>query len=161
MGIVSVRMSSGHDHVPPNVILDKEEDKEDDDEFVINSNLPPSLPPGEDTGHSDNQLVNAKPEGALAKTLLETKERFIGEQGSGDDGRGAGSTRDITIDEAQRKRERESVTKEVKTLQGSIQSLCQSANPLGKMMDYVQVSLIFSCKGIVSTTSEEKTCSYS
>ena len=128
-------MSSGHDRVPPNVILDKEEEGEEDEEFVMqNSNFPTLQETNLVNGHSGD----SKPEGALAKTLLEAKERFVGEEGMASD-RDA-SAKDTTIDEAQRKREREGVEKEVKTLQQSIQSLCQSANPLGKMMDYVQAS---------------------
>ena len=46
----------------------------------------------------------------------------------------------VTITEAQRRREREMVRKEVEKLQKGIQTLCQSTNPLGKIMDYVQVS---------------------
>ena len=46
----------------------------------------------------------------------------------------------VTITEAQRRREREMVRKEVEKLQKGIQTLCQSTNPLGKIMDYVQVN---------------------
>ena len=128
-------MSSGTDRVPPNVILDREDDKDGDDEFVVSSApLPP--PTAGETELMEGQVTNTKPEGALAKTLLETKERYMGDQSSS-----SAPTKDVTIDEAQRKREREGMEKEVKTLQGSIQSLCQSANPLGKMMDYVQVHI--------------------
>ena len=129
-------MSSGTDRVPPNVILDKEDDKDEDNEFVFGSApLPP--PTAGETDLIEGQVTNTKPEGALAKTLLETKERYMGDQS-----RNSAATKNVTIDEAQRKREREGIEKEVKTLQGSIQSLCQSANPLGKMMDYVQVHTV-------------------
>lgn len=112
--------------------MDKDDDKEDDEYVVQSSNLSSNLLP-----QSENIEVNtgedSKPEGALAKTILETKERFIGERTQDN------VVKDLTIDEAQRRKERGAVEKEVKTLQDSIQSLCQSANPLGKMMDYVQV----------------------
>ena len=127
-------MSSGNERVPPNVILDKEDEREDD-EFVM-TNLPLPLTGEESNPTMNNQNTNTKPEGALGKTILETKERFVGEEGMN---RHDGVPRDVTIDEAQKKREREIIEKEVKTLQRSIQDLCQSANPLGKMMDYVQV----------------------
>ncbi len=139
-------MASGNERVPPNVILDKED--EDDDDFVVtSSNLP--LSAGE-VINNNPQTTNSKPEGALAKTLLETKERFVGEEGMN---RSDGQPRDIMIDEVQKRREREIVEKEVKTLQQSIQNLCQSANPLGKMMDYVQVQYMTGLYSIMSYLS--------
>lgn len=129
-------MSTGQEFVPPSVIFDKEHEKEDDLEFFVqSSNLPLDSPLH--NSETNSQSMISKPEGALARTLLETKEKFVGKKSVGDDG---DMTKDVTIDEAQRMKEREGMEKEVKTLQGSIQSLCQSANPLGKMMDYVQVS---------------------
>ena len=119
------------------MIPDKGEEKEEDDEFVVQSSNLPSLPATAEEIKTNEDQTDTKPEGALAKTLLKTKEQFVGEERVSN---GKAHVRDVSIDEAQRKREREGVEKEVKTLQESIQSLCQSANPLGKMMDYVQVS---------------------
>ena len=113
----------------PNVILDKTQDEQDDEEeFIIQDSSPPLPSNGGLISNEDPSTV--KPEGALTKALMAAKERFIGEDED---------VRSVTIDEAQRKRERVVVEKEVGKLQGSIQSLCQSANPLGKIMDYVQV----------------------
>lgn len=42
------------------------------------------------------------------------------------------------MSDAQRRKQRELVAKEIERLQTSIQSLTRSANPLGKIMDYVQ-----------------------
>lgn len=73
----------------------------------------------------------------LTKTLLATKKHLEDvPTGLPDSER---SERVATISEAQRKKERALVRKEVERLQGSIQSLCQTANPLGKIMDYVHV----------------------
>ena len=72
--------------------------------------------------------------GVLTKTLLATKKHLEDVPTGLPD-----SEKVATISEAQRKKERELVRKEVERLQGSIQSLCQAANPLGKIMDYVQV----------------------
>ena len=70
--------------------------------------------------------------GALTRKL---KERL--KEGGG----GEGEPSTVTmITEAQRRREREMVKKEVEKLQKGIQTLCQSTNPLGKIMDYVQAS---------------------
>ena len=43
----------------------------------------------------------------------------------------------VTLDPARRK-ERELVQREVEKLRGAIQTLTRSANPLGKIMDYLQ-----------------------
>lgn len=40
--------------------------------------------------------------------------------------------------EATRKKERELVVREIERLRTSIQSVCRSALPLGKIMDYIQ-----------------------
>eukprot|EP00912_Choanoflagellata_sp_UC4_P000814 UC4_evm3s507 len=45
------------------------------------------------------------------------------------------------VDEATNRREREQAQQEVNTLREAIQVLCRSANPLGKIMDYVQEDL--------------------
>lgn len=42
------------------------------------------------------------------------------------------------MSEASRKKEREIVAKEIERLQSSIQTVCRSALPLGKIMDYIQ-----------------------
>ena len=72
----------------------------------------------------------------LTKTLLATKKHLEEVPTGLPDGEKVS-----TISEAQRKKERELVRKEVERLQASIQSLCQAANPLGKIMDYVQVGI--------------------
>ena len=45
------------------------------------------------------------------------------------------------MSDAQRRKQRELVQKEVDKLRTSIQGLTRSANPLGKVMDYVQEDL--------------------
>lgn len=42
------------------------------------------------------------------------------------------------VSEASRKKERELVAKEIERLRSSIQTVCRSALPLGKIMDYIQ-----------------------
>lgn len=44
------------------------------------------------------------------------------------------------ISEAERRKQRELVAKEIEKLQSGIQALCRSTAPLGKIVDYVQVS---------------------
>lgn len=43
------------------------------------------------------------------------------------------------MSEAARRKERELVAKEIERFRTSIQALTRSANPLGKVMDYIQV----------------------
>lgn len=45
------------------------------------------------------------------------------------------------MSDAARRKEREMVQKEIDKLRGSIQTVTRSANPLGKIMDYVQEDL--------------------
>lgn len=130
----SSRTNSGQDRKVPTLILDQkgkseEEEEEEEEEFIVQDQIP--LGPSSET-LSESQ---SKPEGALTKTLMAAKERFGGDEGKG------GGPRSVTITEAQRKRERELIEKEVSKLQSSIQSLSQTANPLGKIMDYVQEDL--------------------
>ena len=49
------------------------------------------------------------------------------------------------ISEAERRKQRELVAKEIEKLQSGIQALCRSTTPLGKIVDYVQVS-VWVCK---------------
>lgn len=42
------------------------------------------------------------------------------------------------VSEVSRKKERELVEKEIERLRSSIQTVCRSALPLGKIMDYIQ-----------------------
>ena len=79
--------------------------------------------------------------GALTRKLRERLKEGGGGGGGGE------QPAVVTITEAQRRREREMVRKEVEKLQKGIQTLCQSTNPLGKIMDYVQVSTgwVYTC----------------
>ncbi|KAL5508994.1 hypothetical protein EMCRGX_G004268 [Ephydatia muelleri] len=124
------RIPSGTAPPPPPVILDKHDDDNDDDDYVMKENLPPAPPPPSDPPLSTS---NMKAEGALTQAIVATKERL-----EGGSSKAPPSTHAGNISEAQRKKERELVMKEVEKLQSSIQTLCKSANPLGRIMDYVQ-----------------------
>ena len=77
--------------------------------------------------------------GALTKNIVAMKERLEGDLNKEDSNEAKVYL--PAISEAQRKKERELVSKEIEKLQTSIQTLCKSANPLGKIMDYVQVGV--------------------
>ncbi len=86
------------------------------------------------------ELYISCPPGALTKKMVATKERL-----EGDLAKSEASPSFPTISEAQRRKEREMVSREIERLQSSIQTLCRSANPLGKIMDYVQVGTCMQC----------------
>lgn len=46
--------------------------------------------------------------------------------------------RQNTVSEAARRKERDMVTREIERLRSSIQTVCRSTLPLGKIMDYIQ-----------------------
>lgn len=122
-----VRVTSGSAKL--NVILDnnKDDDNEEEKFFVEDPTTLPEDP------IVNGELADAKPEGALTKKMMLNKELLQGELPTD-----ASSTEQPRISEAQRKKEREMVAKEIEQLQSSIQGLCRSAMPLGRVMDYVQ-----------------------
>lgn len=122
-----IRITSGNAKL--NVILDNNKDDENEEEnfFVEDTARLPEEP------IVNGELVDAKPEGALTKKMMLNKELLQGELPTD-----ASSTEQPRISEAQRKKEREMIAKEIEQLQSSIQGLCRSATPLGRVMDYVQ-----------------------
>ncbi|XP_051937842.1 TRAF3-interacting protein 1-like [Hippocampus zosterae] len=68
--------------------------------------------------------------GGLVKKILETKKDYEPSPNSN-------KSKESASEEA-RKKEQDQVTREIERLRASIQSVCQSALPLGKIMDYVQ-----------------------
>ncbi|XP_063423463.1 TRAF3-interacting protein 1-like isoform X4 [Mytilus trossulus] len=130
----AMRLGSGQ---PTNVIVDdgQNSDDEEDETFVVEETAPP--PPDSDQALS-RPLEDGDDEdhGGLVKKILETKKELEGPQ----------QTKKTEIErsgmsDAQRRKQREQVQKEVDKLRGSIQTLTRSANPLGKIMDYVQEDL--------------------
>ncbi|XP_071154460.1 TRAF3-interacting protein 1-like isoform X3 [Mytilus edulis] len=137
----AMRLGSGQ---PTNVIVDdgQNSDDEEDETFVVEETAPP--PPDSDQeemapdGALSRPLEDGDDEdhGGLVKKILETKKELEGPQ----------QTKKTEIErsgmsDAQRRKQREQVQKEVDKLRGSIQTLTRSANPLGKIMDYVQEDL--------------------
>lgn len=129
--VVPERVSSGKG--VSNVIVDKQKDDVDDDdiEFVVEEASPQlSDMPKMELG-PELDLTGDEKHGSLVKKILETKKDY--------------ETQDATISKDKlllsdtgRKKEKDLVTKEIEKLRGSIQILCRSALPLGKMMDYIQ-----------------------
>ncbi|XP_036714608.1 TRAF3-interacting protein 1 isoform X2 [Balaenoptera musculus] len=110
-----------------NVIVESQNsDNEDDDQFVVEA--APQL--------SEIQAVELEDEkhGGLVKKILETKKDYEKLQQSPK----PGEKEKLLVFESAWKKEKDIVSKEIEKLRGSIQSLCRSALPLGKIMDYLQ-----------------------
>ncbi|XP_069472116.1 TRAF3-interacting protein 1 isoform X4 [Ambystoma mexicanum] len=125
------RVSSGK--LVPSVIVDKQkEDDDEDEQFVVEEAalLPPEMPEMETD--SAVELNEDEKHGGLVKRILETKKDYEAQQPL------SKSTEKLPISETGRKKEKDLVSKEIEKLRTSIQTLCRSALPLGKIMDYIQ-----------------------
>ncbi|XP_041120269.1 TRAF3-interacting protein 1-like isoform X2 [Polyodon spathula] len=119
------------------VIVDgkKDSDDEDNDElFVVEEAAPllPDLPKME--MESEVELTEDDKHGGLVKKILETKKDYEALQPLS-----KSKDQDKTIVlEATKRKERDLVSREIEKLRSSIQTVCRSALPLGKIMDYIQ-----------------------
>ncbi|CAM4600642.1 unnamed protein product [Leuciscus chuanchicus] len=127
------RLSSGK--TPATVILDDKKLSEDEDEedghFVVEAvPPPPDIPEME---RNSLELQGDDKHGGLVKKILETKKDYESSPST------KSKEQDRTlVSEVSRKKERELVAKEIERLRSSIQTVCRSALPLGKIMDYIQ-----------------------
>ncbi|XP_015269428.1 PREDICTED: TRAF3-interacting protein 1 [Gekko japonicus] len=121
---------NGSARIVSNVIIDKkEEEEEEDDQFVVEaaSEVP------EMTEMATVELEGDEKHGGLVKRILETKKDYEQSQVL----KSAEKEKPLLYESARRK-EKDLVSKEVEKFCGSIQALCRSALPLGKLMDYIQ-----------------------
>ncbi|RUS90328.1 hypothetical protein EGW08_001926 [Elysia chlorotica] len=129
----AMRLGGGQ---PANLIVDNDNDEDEDENFLVEETAPPppevNLTPSKPADEEDAE------HGALVKKMLESKKELEG--GNQNQTKKTEIERPVMSD-AQRRKQREQVQKEVDKLRGSIQSLTRSANPLGKVMDYVQEDL--------------------
>ncbi|XP_040003457.1 TRAF3-interacting protein 1 isoform X2 [Xiphias gladius] len=127
------RLSSAKPSAP--VIIDGKklsEDEEDEDEqFLVEEAVPPpsNVPDMEDPAQ---ELDSEEKHGGLVKKILETKKDYELSPSS------PKSKEQNLVSEAARKKERDMVTREIERLRSSIQTVCRSSLPLGKIMDYIQ-----------------------
>ncbi|GCB72441.1 hypothetical protein scyTo_0006306, partial [Scyliorhinus torazame] len=121
-----------------NVIVDKgknvEEEEDDDEQFVVEEAVSqiPDMPEMEPA--TAVELHGREDHGVLVRKILETKKDY-------ESSKSATKPKDqekAIISETAKKKERELVAKEIEKLRMSIQNLCRSALPLGKIMDYIQ-----------------------
>ncbi|XP_034431077.1 TRAF3-interacting protein 1 isoform X1 [Hippoglossus hippoglossus] len=128
------RLSSAKPSAP--VIMDGKklsEDEEDEDEqFVVEEVVPRLSNAPEMEVDPAQELHSEEKHGGLVKKIIETKKDYELSPSS------PKSKEQNWVSEAARKKERDVVTKEIERLRASIQTVCRSSLPLGKIMDYIQ-----------------------
>ncbi|XP_052462685.1 TRAF3-interacting protein 1 isoform X2 [Carassius gibelio] len=126
----------GSAKTPATVILDSKklsEDEDDEDgQFLVEEAAapPPDIPEIE---LNSLELQGNDKHGGLVKKILEAKKDYESSPAS----KSKEQDRSL-VSESSRKKERELVAKEIERLCSSIQTVCRSALPLGKIMDYIQ-----------------------
>lgn len=131
---VLVPERTGSGKVVSNVIIDSQNsDDEEDSQFVVEA-----APQLSDMLEMDTapaiELEEDEKHGGLVKKILETKKDYEKLQQSP---KSTEKDRPLLL-EAAWKKEKDIVSKEIEKLRTSIQMLCRSALPLGKIMDYIQ-----------------------
>ncbi|XP_061858409.1 TRAF3-interacting protein 1 isoform X2 [Colius striatus] len=123
---------SGSGKTVSNVIIDQLV-SDDDEQFVVEAEL--LLPEMPDLAKEPElELIEGQKHGGLVKRILETKKDYEVSQKSAK----MTEREKPFVSEAARKKERDLVAKEIEKFQVSIQTLCQSALTLGRIMDYIQ-----------------------
>ncbi|XP_071826455.1 TRAF3-interacting protein 1-like isoform X2 [Apostichopus japonicus] len=113
-----------------NVIVDNAQNSEDEEETFVVEESQPLIDDGPGPMQSES-IEDDGDHGGLVKKILETKKELEGTKIEQKE------EKPVIMDAAHRK-QRELVQREVEKLRGSIQTLTRSANPLGKIMDYLQ-----------------------
>ncbi|KAM6152432.1 TRAF3-interacting protein 1 [Erethizon dorsatum] len=117
-----------------NVIVDSQiSDNEEDEHFVVEA-APPLTEMSEIEMVPAAELEDDEKHGGLVKKILETKKDYEKLQQAPR----AGEKEKSLIFGSAWKKEKDIVCKEIEKLRASIQTLCKSTLPLGKIMDYLQ-----------------------
>ncbi|KAM4836341.1 TRAF3-interacting protein 1 isoform 7-T7 [Thomomys bottae] len=125
---------SGSGKTVSNVIIDSQNsDNEDDEQFVVEA-APQLSEMTEIEMGSAMELEDNEKHGGLVKKILETKKDYEKLQQVSK----SGEKEKSLVFESAWKKEKDIVSKEIEKLRMSIQTLCKSALPLGKIMDYIQ-----------------------
>uniref|UniRef100_A0A8C9PLQ2 TRAF3-interacting protein 1 n=1 Tax=Spermophilus dauricus TaxID=99837 RepID=A0A8C9PLQ2_SPEDA len=134
-GVETLMMDrTGSGKTVSNVIIDSQNsDNEDDDQFVVEA-APQISEMSEIEMVPALELEDSEKHGGLVKKILETKKDYEKLQQSPKPGEKEKSF----VFESAWKKEKDIVSKEIEKLRVSIQTLCKSALPLGKIMDYIQ-----------------------
>ncbi|XP_057601839.1 TRAF3-interacting protein 1 isoform X4 [Hippopotamus amphibius kiboko] len=125
---------TGSGRMVSTVIVDSQSPgSEDDDPFVVGA--APQLPETPEPGLVQAvELEEDEKHGGLVKKILETKKDYEKLQQSPT----PGEKETLLVFESAWRKEKDIVSKEIEKLRVSIQTLCRSALPLGKIMDYIQ-----------------------
>ncbi|KAM6978539.1 TRAF3-interacting protein 1 [Tautogolabrus adspersus] len=128
------RLSSAKPPAP--VIIDgkrlSDDDEDEDEQFVVEE-AAPLLSDAPEMEVEPAQEINGEDKhGGLVKKILETKKDYESSPSS------PKSKDQNVVSEAAQKKERDMVTREIERLRSSIQTVCRSTLPLGKIMDYIQ-----------------------
>uniref|UniRef100_A0A2K6BL54 TRAF3-interacting protein 1 n=1 Tax=Macaca nemestrina TaxID=9545 RepID=A0A2K6BL54_MACNE len=124
---------SGSGKTVSNVIVESHNsDNEEDDQFVVEA-APQLSEMSEIEMVTAVELEEEEKHGGLVKKILETKKDYEKLQQSPKPGE-----KERSLFESAWKKEKDIVSKEIEKLHTSIQTLCKSALPLGKIMDYIQ-----------------------
>ncbi|XP_060909790.1 TRAF3-interacting protein 1 isoform X2 [Labrus mixtus] len=128
------RLSSAKPSAP--VIIDgkrlSDDDEDEDEQFVVEE-AAPLLSDAPEMEVEPAQEINGEDKhGGLVKKILETKKDYESSPSS------PKSKEQNVVSEAAQKKERDMVTREIERLRSSIQTVCRSTLPLGKIMDYIQ-----------------------
>ncbi|XP_039926229.1 TRAF3-interacting protein 1 [Hirundo rustica] len=121
---------SGSAKTGPNVIREQQVSDEEDEQFLVEAAV--SLP--EMPKEPEVELVEDQKHGGLVKRILETKKDYEASQKSSQ----TTDREKPVVSEASRKRERDLVAREIEKFQVSIQTVCQNAFRLGRIVDYIQ-----------------------
>ncbi|XP_061548386.1 TRAF3-interacting protein 1-like isoform X2 [Phycodurus eques] len=130
-GVPTERVSSARSSVirEGKKLSDDDDEDEEDEQFLVAEAAPE--PANTLEKESPQDLNSDDKHGGLVKKILETKKDYESSPSSI-------KSKEKLVSEEARKKEQDLVTREVERLRASIQSVCQSALPLGKIMDYVQ-----------------------
>lgn len=124
---------AGSGRAVPSVIVDSQKsDDEADSQFVVEAAPELAEAPLLETAPAVEFEENEK-HGGLVKKILETKKDYEKLQPPPRPGE-----KEKAVLESAWRKEKDVVSKEIERLRASVQTLCKSALPLGKIMDYVQ-----------------------
>nr|XP_057938463.1 TRAF3-interacting protein 1-like [Doryrhamphus excisus] len=127
-GVPSDRLSSAKSSVIRDGKKFSDDDENEDEQFLVAEAAPELADAPEKALESAHDLNGEEKHGGLVKKILETKKDY----------ESSIKSKEKMVSEEAWKKEQDLVMREIERLRASIQSVCQSALPLGKLMDYVQ-----------------------
>jgi len=157
-----------------NVIVDKGDDDDDDEDEdggminVVEDGAGDSKQNTQQIRRPEDSGSDDEVHGVLVKKILEMKKGIeemegLGADNAGTKSRGASGADNAAtkgVDDAlrgEREKEKENIKKDVAKVRVAIQQLSSAANPLGKMMDYVQEDVEAMQKELITWKTENKT----